>query len=91
MLLSSCAEVLYPFSMRLPLELKKGAQFLSSSGGASSRVAVGGSGSFRVTAVNSGFLLSFSSGLGDPLELWRLLIFLSSTAHNSQLAVQGSS
>ena len=41
-----------------------------------------GSGSFRVVTVNSGFLSSCSSGLGDPLELWRLLIFLSSTAHN---------
>ena len=104
MLLSSFIEVLAQFAVRTPRVEAGDSELFSSSGGASSRVAVGGSesfqvvtvnsgsllschrgsGSFRVVAVNSGFLSSCSSGLVDPLELWRLLIFLLSTAHNSE-------
>ena len=69
MLLSSFIEVLAQFAVRTPRVEAGDSELFSSSGGASSRVAARGSGSFRVVVVSLGFLSSCPSGIRAPHEL----------------------
>ena len=83
MLLSSFIEVLAQFAVRTPRVEAGDSELFSSSGGASSRVAAGGLGSFSVVVVSSRFLSSCTSGIGASHELEQ--IFCVPLGYSAQL------